>query len=55
MSWKCSECGSEMRVYKQDTSTGNGGKVYDRTMYICNRCDIWDTHEVPQPEEIAEQ
>jgi hypothetical protein len=54
MSWKCTECGYEMNIYRQETSTGKYGKVYDKTTYECKRCDVWDVHEVPHPEEVSE-
>jgi len=46
---KCPKCSKEMVVTNKDTSHNNKTKaIYSRTLYHCEKDDIWLKLEVPK-------
>lgn len=44
---RCPICKNEMIIKSQDVSNGEGIKKYDRTVFWCEKCDVWINQEVP--------
>jgi hypothetical protein len=46
---KCLKCGIEMAVKNHDSShDSRNGKQYERTLFWCEKDDIWMSLEVPK-------
>ena len=46
---KYPKCGEEMKEVKRDWSINTEtGKKYSRTMYHCEKDDVWSNLEIPQ-------
>lgn len=50
----CPNCGEKMKIKKMDVSYNNPdakNKYYKRTVYHCEKDDIWLTAEIPTKED----
>lgn len=46
---ECTNCKQQMKKVSWNISNNpNNGKKYDRTIYQCEKDDIWITTEIPQ-------
>jgi hypothetical protein len=46
---KCPKCGSEMKIVTKDESENlQAGKRYSRTIFQCEKDDIWVVLEIPK-------
>jgi hypothetical protein len=46
---KCPVCGGEMKEDRQDeTENAGSGKRYSRTVFTCEKDDVWVTLEIPK-------
>lgn len=46
---KCPKCSEEMVAKVEDTSSNSrNGKQYDRTVFWCEKDDVWGSLEIPK-------